>query len=1221
MKWTKKSICILVCVSLLIATAFHAIVTVTANDDVSEIQLSDGSFWKIDTNLEKNTMGTDGYGRYTMTTTAPRTTDSAFEFVSRDVYPMNTQFQLSCFETNGYQTSFGLTTDYSLDKEYDGSIVFYRKNGDPSAFGARFTVEINGVRHRFADETPRKSYTAARATTISVIKQGGSWYLKWNDFVLDGAGCSDEIKEYCKLENHFPRSFLQSGNAMFHFVAGCENLKNANDFFFTPTTVIGNGITSVAADTYTDANTPTTVTKYNFPQVSTDSETGRYDITFVSHKTQVNIGAPVTYIDAETKKSAVFKLYPKIDHIDEGSRYWVYYKFSADPTFSDGTEIFVWAALLGDKNNVTHFGYDSVTAGDAGVNYYNDSQNRPVQMYFDKAGEKTYLFIKGDGLNSGLKFTGLDFSSLDGKPVYMRMEVAATNGRVISYGIVPSEGADGFNKIAELNAESMRTPTDYEDAESIIENYESSVYRYAVTNSAMGNILAVRKYIEENRDAYMQGKLQEIADEIDTLPEKAELADVYNSQLKEKIVDIYSRYVDMTDYHHYLAQEYHDKINGLVEELTVIDEEFKNEKEEVDEFNSLIQTLGDVKDLNVEIYPQKQETLTKLRLLYNDMSDIQLMLVDGNDVEKLEIFEEKIQPVKAAYDVICLIELLPDDMSEITYAHHTTIESARTQYTALTNPELVDQSFIDLLVQYEAALDEAKLRELDWYSPEPLVKFTGNKKDGYDFVSNHNVAKNFVSATTTDQYDMTKYMMYWNSMNCGSNQYNYFGLSNFVKGNKLSNTSADTVGFILRFTGSTLKVALYDKNGESDVAGHVPNFTMGALHTFQLEKGEDGHWYIRVDGTLLDGFHYDRLDTYMETYGTSTYVSIGGFNGFRADSIILMDRNESIDDENWKFSMPYGCSYTSDGENEFSVKLKKGAEAVYQKKIESIEGYSFTIDYQGATKGVIGGITEFALRTSNEPDQNKNTSRNDGILLRFMNRPAATDKRTHIQLWYDTRWSTIAAVGGPPILDCETFTISVVKDSDGHYYLKVIWDGGSVTIKYARGGSAYSRVQLDRLVKNGAYVKIGSMSADYTTHFKMSYTPPESDDNIVGDTTQAIGFILDFEKNLDKVISKDRAVCEAVYKKWKKIDFFSQNSVYADLMDDTVAYDALTGLIKYAENGYTEEVITIEQIEVMKSELQQVIDSYLEDTDAEYTFTHTDGTVIFSNDTAENADS
>lgn len=1214
MKATRRIVCWICTLALAACTALPSFLSTTAAVGTSEVTLSDGSVWLLNTDLQYNTLTCDESGRYAVTTTAPGSANSAFWMVSRGTYSLGTKYQLHCRESSSAVTRFGLKTDYSLDISSENTVCFIRQNGGSGDNQATLSVQYNGQSYTLM--TTAASYTRNRVSTVGVVKQNGSWYMTWNDKVLDGAGCSEEVQSYCKLENYFPTSYLE-GDAGFHFYVGASSLLTADSFHLKPDRTFTDRAMTVAADTYTDANNPATRKAVSAPQVTYSGEDGSYEIELTSTSSYAAMMLPVTEIDPETGSSAEFELQAYIDQKVSGRRVWTEYSFSNDPTFSDGSQITVWNALLGDMGFQVHFGYmngtSSVTAVGTNANYYNDPDDSKRYFFFERDSKTGKIYLKFWGPNlvaqAAPHVVSCDFSSLAGKPIYMRVYARDLDGRTVRLHISPTDVDTQPAQMAELEEHASATPESLAEAEAIIAEYDSSALRYAVDAAVRAKVLETRNYMIAEQKLALERTLAELRADIDALPSASQLSENFETTSDTVITEIYQcylRYQALGDDKDRLGSGYVLKLDALLAVLTQKDPDFANRVQQVRDFEAAVDRLYAV-ELTVENYDEVRAEVTALRTEYSEMDTLQKGILVPEKLLLLDEIEARLSQVAEVIAVITQIEALPEP-SAVCAGDADAITAARSALVLLADQSLVPTATVERLAACEAALEEAKLRELDWYSSVSAVKYSGNNTDSYTFVSTANEVSGDVFATTTGTYDMTEDQLYWVGMNCGSGQFVLFGLSAAPKGQRLSQTAADSMAFILRpGAGNVLYVTFFDARGEVERVATISGFDMSGMHTFGFEQ-VDGHWYLKIDNTLCDGFSYNRLDAYMAQYGTATCVSIGARNGFSAANVAIRNKNAVGEVGEWAMSLPFGCSYTHDG-GSAELNLKKGAQAVYQNKLEDLSGWSFDINLN--LQKQTGTYTQFGFLANPDPDGNFACSPENGVVVRLVNRPAAGDNRTHVLLLLNGRWVTVAGKE-PAIVDANYFTVSVERSTDRHYYIRIKWADGSYLVKFDRTSEYYNLVQLDNLVENGAYFTLSTSNVDLNANLFMKYSPADAGDS--DDNTAVINYILDFEKHFDLLKAYSVADYEYMKSEWLKLSFMDRNSVLADLMDDELAYNMQMSVINYKDGDLDPNLVTTEEMLVTRSQLNDLIAQYAAADDAVYTVVYaSDGSLIYTN--------
>ena len=409
----------------------------------------------------------------------------------------------------------------------------------------------------------------------------------------------------------------------------------------------------------------------------------------------------------------------------------------------------------------------------------------------------------------------------------------------------------------------------------------------------------------------------------------------------------------------------------------------------------------------------------------------------------------------------------------------------------------------------------------------------------------------------------------------------------------------------MRPSGSVLKVTFFDAKGEAENIANISGFDFSSSHCFGFEKGEDGHWYLVIDSNRCDHAFYTRFDQFMETYGHAAHVSLGGRNGFLANNVIIVDKNSAAYSGDWNYSLPFGCSYSGNFENT-TLNLRAGTQAVYNKKIEEPQKYSIRI---ATGLQSIRSDTLVGLLTAPDAKGNYNCTTSNGLVLRFINRPTASDNRTHILMLLGGKWVTVGAYE-PSFIDEDCYTLTVEKSTDGHYYFRIRWASGTTVVKLNRTNQFYRSVQLDTLVENGGYFMFATNSHQVSANIEMSYSPEGIVDEADEDTKAVTDFILFFEKNFDALNARSKKTYESVYAEWQKVSFLTRNSVIADLMDDDAAYNLLLTVIDYKDGDLDEYYTETEERMVSKEELDQLIAEHQKDDTADYLITYPDGTVI-----------
>lgn len=1200
----KQKVLAMICsIALLAAIWCPGVPFVSAAEKGTRVTLSDGSEWLMLTDTEKNTLSTDGAGRYALHTDAENTGGSAFELISQRTYPLSSGYLLRCREASYAESYFGLTTAYSFDLNDENSIRFCRVNGYN---GNENTVAVKILyKGKYEVVFSKFGYTRDRYSKITVVKENGSYYLAWNGNVLNGAGCAPDIAEACKLENHFAPELLER-DGFFHFYAGCTKLLTADAFNLQMEKSYNNGFLTASLDGYgADANNPAVMVKANAVSGTADTETGVYTVSLRdTGSSSIAPMVPVTTIDEEGSSPEFhMECYVK-DHNTAGQQ-WFGITLSADPTFSDGTEKTFYYVQLANKGGV-HCGYFDgstwKTYFGANNNLFNnnDPADSEKTYYFGQADGKVYLYVYGAGLISKTAAYKIgDFSAFVGKPVYVRFHNRSVSaGATTSVQLQPSAAAEISGRLAYLNGLLEQQPATLEEGEEFLAAYDADPYRYAVSAEKIAAAESVRLFVLEKRQEALKKALKALKAQIDALPAPEHIT----AAEKDAVKSAFTAYIALGDNQGALDAAYTEKLNQAIAALAAVDAEFAAMKKIADEFYDRVKAVGAPAEITLENYAEKSAAVTDLRATYNDMEEFQLHIVEQAAVELLSALEERVAELKPVYEVALAIDRLPQP-TDIAYTDEAAVVAARRAYTNLTDKSVIPSALLEKLQACEAAVDADKLRALDWYSASYGVEYTGSLEEAYTFANTRDTLAGDVYATTTKTFDATADALYWVGMGCGSGQFAFMGLSAETKNDGLTNKAEDTVAFILRPSGSTLSVTFFDKAGESERVATVPGFDFAALHRFAFTRQND-HWYLVIDGQVCDRYNYARLDSFMERHGTKAHFFIGGRNGFSAANVTILDKSASTAKNGWDFSVPYGCTADTDADSA-NLKMPAGTQAVRQTKLENLQNWSVNINLNMVRKGC---ITYVGFLKDKTPTGNSSSDADNGIVLMLYNRPAAGDNRTHILLKMDGKTITYGAYE-PAIVDAEYFTLSVVKASDGHYYLQIRWVSGKVLIKFDRTNALYRHLLADSLVENGAYFTV---TTNYASDVDIEFVYEEQPD-VFEDTAAAAAFILELEKNLPALKKLDKAAYQTMYDLWEQLDFSSRNNVAGDLLDDELAYNALSIIKNFQDQSFERYVYKKSQRVLNAAELKALLQECKDDTEGQYEVSYEDGRIIFSN--------
>lgn len=379
---------------------------------------SNGDTFYVECDLDKVSLGSASNGALTARPIADADT-SATEFgaaTTRKTPILLGSYDLSFYFGQIGSARIGFTTNSGADIFHgtDGNtFALYRTESSNTTC---LLVVIDGV----TVECARFTATRVNLATVGVVEQNGSYYVSYNGKVIDGAGYSQEVQEAVKLENTFDAQFL-ANNGMVNFFISSESLHDyTNAVYFHPAVSVENGLIADGSDLILgDRNGGMGgITEYN-DVATTRTENGDGTTTYTYNVPSAGNGV----ILASPINPNGFTLDAVMGTVSGNQ--WVHYSFSNDPTFRDGTEI--------------SFDLIQFTDGQCSV-FYNGEvgwvtpYNTVRFVNFYKAGFAWKVsFVESDGayhirLNGPSAYgvqvdvSAIDFSSLMGKPIYMRIK-------------------------------------------------------------------------------------------------------------------------------------------------------------------------------------------------------------------------------------------------------------------------------------------------------------------------------------------------------------------------------------------------------------------------------------------------------------------------------------------------------------------------------------------------------------------------------------------------------------------------------------------------------------------------------------------------------------------------------------------------------------------------------------------------------------------------------
>lgn len=337
------------------------------------------------------------------------------------------------------------------DREQNGRFALYRME---SSNVNTFYVFVNGKPEACL---VKNGTTRDRMWTIGVIKQDGSYYMTVDGTVVNGEGYSDAVKNALKLENYFGEEFL-ANDGMVHFFMYANSMnKNA---YLLPMTSIENGIIANVGNRVSDANGGyESFVEYNNLEASVQtSGTDKVYNFRVPSVGSITVAEPVNPDGFSIKATMP---------LSSGNQ-WVAYSLSNDPTFTDGTEINFNIIQFNNNQNTVFWNGAERTPRFSG--FYGGSVTRTLSFVAQDDGSyRLRIYTPGNDLT----VTGIDFASLIGKPIYIKITGGAGIEPVITL----------TNKSTELSATLPENAEDMDAANTAVDAFYADPARYTSYNA------------------------------------------------------------------------------------------------------------------------------------------------------------------------------------------------------------------------------------------------------------------------------------------------------------------------------------------------------------------------------------------------------------------------------------------------------------------------------------------------------------------------------------------------------------------------------------------------------------------------------------------------------------------------------------------------------------------------------------------------------------------
>jgi len=383
--------------------AYEEAVAVMENDGY--YRTSNGDIYRVNCDLENIALSSDENNGAIKTSVIgeKNKAGSKLGIITTEKYPIvsgkyEMQQNFGTLDASG-RFGIAISDDADIyDRVQNGRFALYRmESGNKTSF----YVIIDGK----ATLCYSLTATRNRIWKIGVTKQDGSWYMTIDGVVINGAAYDETVQNALKLENYFGEEFL-TNNGMVHFFMYAASM-NAGSYL-RPAVEVKDGLIADMTDRMGDQNGGyANIVEYNLLDSSAASDGTNTVYNF-------NVPSAGSITVAEPINPDGFSIKAKMP-LASGNQ-TPKFAFSNDPTFTDGTEIEFTIYQFTNGQNTVYWNGAERTPRFSG--FYGEKVTRTLS--FVEQTDGTYrlrIYTPGNDLTA----SGMDFSSLIGKPIYLKI--------------------------------------------------------------------------------------------------------------------------------------------------------------------------------------------------------------------------------------------------------------------------------------------------------------------------------------------------------------------------------------------------------------------------------------------------------------------------------------------------------------------------------------------------------------------------------------------------------------------------------------------------------------------------------------------------------------------------------------------------------------------------------------------------------------------------------
>lgn len=277
-------------------------------------------------------------------------------------------------------------------------------------------------------------------------------------------------------------------------------------------------------------------------------------------------------------------------------------------------------------------------------------------------------------------------------------------------------------------------------------------------------------------------------------------------------------------------------------------------------------------------------------------------------------------------------------------------------------------------------------------------------------------------------------------------------------------------------------------------------FDWDGVHTFDVRKGSDGHWYICVDNELITGITSQVLDEFMEIHSNEKLrFGIGGFNGaFEVKNLKIVDQGEAdtkVNTEGWRYFSSSGNGNMVGNDDEgYSTSLETGdLYALSRQKYDmNTTAISFKIED-------VRNWIWFSVSTKDTSDVNPLPSGDASEISRYVFIITPKFSATHAQFsFWDTESRRETVIVTRQFDWYSEHTLDVRYNADeGHWFLCV--DGIVLMKGHSEVFDEFMSIHKDEELHYG----IGGSGCFGVSNLKI-VEKPKSKENILDDSDETI---------------------------------------------------------------------------------------------------------------------